>query len=399
MTTAPDSPAPAFARPDIPGRGEPDTGGRYPMLFEVECPERLNRWKTAFRLILILPVLVFAWAVSGIGSAVLFAGWVAVSIRRSYPAWLFSAGTSWAAYSARLNAYGALLTDKYPSFDRDAYPVRLEYPEPPHGRLSRWRVFLWKLILLIPHFFVLFFLTIAALFVVLVAWFAILFTGRYPRGMFNFVTGVQRWSFRLFGYFASYNDRYPPYSLSPDAGPASSPATVVSGVAGGLLGVAIVAALTTFAVLLYQPRDVDVDYQALLSGKPAKALGFPAIGDPHRVVFLEQAIDPAPGVLGATRKPGQRFVTFRLAVHTRKGHDPAAIALHDFRLKVSGGDSRTFAPISMVLSEGPPPATADSLDDFRAGIVVAFSIPASAEVVSLTFTPEFSRQAIRYDFH
>ena len=91
------------------------------------------------------------------------------------------------------------------------YPARfdVEYPE----RLSRWKIFV-KWLLVLPHLIVLVFLAIAANVVVIIAWFAILFTGRYPRGMFDFVAGVIRWWIRVQSYAHwLMTDRYPPFSL------------------------------------------------------------------------------------------------------------------------------------------------------------------------------------------
>jgi hypothetical protein len=115
----------------------------------------------------------------------------------------------------RITAYIFLLRDEYPSVDDEqAVHVEVFYPDAPSD-LNRWLP-LVKWFLAIPHFIVLFFLDIAAVVVVIIAWFAILFTGRYPRGMFDFVTGVMRWSLRVTAYaFLLTTDRYPPFSLAP----------------------------------------------------------------------------------------------------------------------------------------------------------------------------------------
>lgn len=96
--------------------------------------------------------------------------------------------------------------------DRPPYPVRLEGELDPG--VGRW-LWLVKWLLAIPHFIVLFFLSIAAFVSVVIAWFAILFTGRYPRGLFDFVEGVFRWWTRVVAYaFVLVTDEYPPFSLS-----------------------------------------------------------------------------------------------------------------------------------------------------------------------------------------
>jgi hypothetical protein len=115
-------------------------------------------------------------------------------------------------WNQRANAYIYLLRDEYPPFSLDAgeYAVTYEvdYPE----RLSRWKIFV-KWLLAIPHFIILFFLDFVTLVMLVIAWFAILFTGRYPRGLFDFVVGVTRWNQRANAYIYLLRDEYPPFSL------------------------------------------------------------------------------------------------------------------------------------------------------------------------------------------
>lgn len=196
----------------------------------------------------------------------LLAGWIAVFLRRSYPSWLFAGLTGYLGFEARLGAYLALLTDRHPSFERAGSAVLLEYDVPAAGQLSRWRVLLWRAILLVPQGIVGIALGLAWLVLVVIAWFAILLTGRYPRGLFDFVVGVHRWYYRAVGYFASLNDRYPPFALPPDAGPAERSTTVIAGVLGGLLTAAAAGRIVTVAVLAAQPKDVELRYANLLGG-------------------------------------------------------------------------------------------------------------------------------------
>ena len=113
-----------------------------------------------------------------------------------------------------MGAYLALMDDRYPATD-EHQSVHLDYPYPDAQRdLNRWLP-LVKWLLAVPHYIVLFFLWIAALVVVIVVWFAILFTGRYPRGLFDFVEGVIRWHNRVIAYaWVLATDRYPPFRLS-----------------------------------------------------------------------------------------------------------------------------------------------------------------------------------------
>ena len=200
----------------------------YPLTFSVDYPDRdLNRVTTGFRLILAIPLLLLL-ALFGLGrpgfgghplggvSLLLFLPVVALLVlRHKYPRWWFDFNLMLLRLETRITSYLFLLRDEYPSVD-DAQAVHVEvvYPDAPN-ELNRWLP-LVKWFLAIPHFIVLFFLDIAAIVVVVIAWFAILFTGRYPEGMFDFVVGVMRWSLRVTAYaFLLVTDRYPPFSLAP----------------------------------------------------------------------------------------------------------------------------------------------------------------------------------------
>jgi hypothetical protein len=151
----------------------------------------------------------------GAGGLLVAAPLLMILFRQKYPRWWFDWNLELMRFSNRVGAYLALLNDRYPSTDEHQY-VRLDFPYPDARRdLNRWLP-LVKWLLAIPHYIVLVFLWLAALVVVILAWFAILFTGRYPRGMFDFVVGVGRWTVRVIAYaFALVTDRYPPFRLSP----------------------------------------------------------------------------------------------------------------------------------------------------------------------------------------
>jgi hypothetical protein len=203
----------------------------YPVRFSVDYPDRpLNRLTTFFRLVVAVPILVVLGTVSGetwtwsfgrrsfalasAGGLVFAAPLLLIVFRQKYPRWWFDWNLELQRFTTRVGVYLALMDDRYPSTDEEQ-SVHLIYTYPDARRdLNRWLP-LVKWLLAIPHYIVLFFLWIAAIVVVLVAWFAILFTGRYPRGMFDFVEGVIRWSNRVTGYaFTLVTDRYPPFSLS-----------------------------------------------------------------------------------------------------------------------------------------------------------------------------------------
>jgi Domain of unknown function (DUF4389) len=211
---------------EIPGEG------RYPVQFSVEYPDRqLDRLTTAFRLIVAIPILIVAATIEGGGGSVA-SGQHAVAVgmgggllflppllmivfRQKYPRWWFDWNVELLRFSNRIVTYLALTSDRYPSTDEHQWvELDLPYPDAKHG-LNRWLP-LVKWLLAIPHLIVLVFLWIASIVAVVIAWFAILFTGRYPRGLFDFVIGVVRWGNRVIGYaFILVTDEYPPFRLRP----------------------------------------------------------------------------------------------------------------------------------------------------------------------------------------
>ena len=206
----------------------------YPAALDVDYPDRqLNRLTTFFRAFTIIPIAIVLSSVSGatqvyngggasehatvivIGAGgLLFAGpLLMILFREKYPRWWFDWNLELTRFSTRVSVYGALLDDRYPSTD-DHQGVHLDigYPDVPND-LNRWLP-LVKWLMAIPHFILLGFLFLAAFVSVVIAWFAILFTGRYPRSLFDFVVGVARWTLRVSAYaILLTTDRYPPFSL------------------------------------------------------------------------------------------------------------------------------------------------------------------------------------------
>jgi hypothetical protein len=205
-------------------------GPAYPVQFAVDYPDHsLNRLTSVFRIVAALPILLVLVWVSGSGAiwsrggqdvavgagGVLFFGpLLMILFRRKYPRWWFDWNVELQRFSSRVVVYLALMDDRYPSTD-EQQSVHLDYVYPEVARdLNRWAP-LVKWLLVIPHLVVLLFLWIAAIAVVIAAWFAILFTGRYPRRMFDFVEGVIRWDQRVIAYaLVLTTDRYPPFSLA-----------------------------------------------------------------------------------------------------------------------------------------------------------------------------------------
>ncbi len=204
----------------------------YPVHFSVDYPDRaLDRLTTFFRLFVAIPILIVLGAVAGgtwqstsggktsavaagTGGLLFFAPLLMILFRQKYPRWWFDWNLELLRFSNRVSAYLALLDDRYPATD-EQQSVHLDFPYPDVPRdLNRWLP-LVKWFLAIPHYIVLVFLNLGLIVAVIVAWFAILFTGRYPRGLFNFVVGVFRWNNRVVGYAALLvTDQYPPFRLT-----------------------------------------------------------------------------------------------------------------------------------------------------------------------------------------
>jgi Domain of unknown function (DUF4389) len=210
----------------------PSVPTSYPARLEVDYPAEHNRMTTFFRIVLVIPIAIIYCVLTaggtgtandgghavtttsgGITSGLFLATLLMIVFRQRYPRWWFDFAVQLARFGARVAAYVVLLSDRYPSTveEQDVH-LELDYPDAERD-LNRWLP-LVKWLLAIPHYVVLVFLSIGAFFAVVVAWFAILFTGSYPRGLFDYVVGVGRWWLRVEAYaFLLLTDRYPPFSL------------------------------------------------------------------------------------------------------------------------------------------------------------------------------------------
>jgi hypothetical protein len=206
--------------------------GPYADRLTNDYPERIDRVTTFFRLIWVIPIAIVLGVITGSGTqmvtaagehivgagggllaALAFATALMIVVRMRYPRWWFDFARELTRFGARVGAYVALLTDRYPStVEEQSVHLEIEYPEVDRD-LNRWLP-LVKWFLAIPHYVALIVLIIGAALAIVIAWFAILMTGRYPKPLFNYVVGVGRWSLRVNAYaFLLVTDRYPPFSL------------------------------------------------------------------------------------------------------------------------------------------------------------------------------------------
>lgn len=205
----------------------------YPARLDIDYPAKLSRLTTFFRLILIVPILVImslltatgnetvisatgevtTRSVGGISGGLWFATVLMILFRRRYPQWWFNFARELERFGARIVAYLTFLTDRYPStVEEQAVHLEIDYPDVERD-LNQWLP-LVKWFLAIPHYVVLTVLLVIAFISTFFAWIAIIFTGRYPKSLFNYIVGVFRWALRVQAYaFLLVTDRYPPFSL------------------------------------------------------------------------------------------------------------------------------------------------------------------------------------------
>lgn len=209
----------------------------YPVRLNVDYPEQRDRLSVLLRLILIIPIVVVFVALSGgsgnatevrsdetrdewrtertgagFGGVLVVPTALMLLFRRKYPRWWFEWNRELSRFGARLGAYALLLRDEYPSTDEEQ-SVHLAVDEPDAAQLNRWLP-LVKWLLAIPHYVVLVFLLVGLVVTTFVGWLAVIVAGQYPRGLFDYAVGVERWCYRVSGYaFLLVTDRYPPFSL------------------------------------------------------------------------------------------------------------------------------------------------------------------------------------------
>lgn len=354
----------------------------YPVTFEVEYPEQLGRLSTFFRLLLAIPILIVLYL---LGQGLIWAYWVGVLVRGRPVRWLFDANVAVLRFTFRSYAYFLLLTDRYPPFDGE-WQVRYEVDHP--ERLSRWRLVIWKTVTVIPHLIVLSFLFIGVAFAVFLAWFAVLFTGRYPRGLHAFVTGSLRWSARVFAYWMSLTDEFPSFSLSADVGPAYFSTYVISVIFGWLI---VLASIGGFSALIAWPGDtveVTVSYRQLLQGEASAAaevsdmeVTLVAVQDPY--VFADEIYVP---------EEGDRFVLFVVAQRNERDYD-VGVYKSDFQMKDSQGER--LEPFLVTLGGLQPPRILSAGEEGIAGVM--FEVDEDAQPTELKYTPSFGfKQRVKF---
>jgi len=355
----------------------------YPLRFDVEYPESLSRLSTAFRLILAIPQLLIVYALGTVVGLVTFISWFAILFTKRYPKGLFDLVVSFNRWSANVYAYIALLRDEYPPFSTDpgryAVVYDVAYPE----TLNRWLIFV-KWLLVVPHQIVLGVLGLLAGVFGMIAWFAILFTGRFPRGLFDYIAGLLRWYLRVSAYSGLLTDKFPPYSGRADAGPASGRAIAWSAVLAPFALAAYVGVyLAIFALSIgsfTETHEVDLTYREVVRGEFS-----PTVDVEGTQVTLLDAEDPAtvPGFRRAAS--GHHLVTFELSIRNVDATF-TTLSAGAFDLTDTGGNDH-----SPLLVDDRGVINYDQLARGQSAIVmVTFEIRNGRDPAELTYSPGFA---------
>jgi hypothetical protein len=354
----------------------------FPVRLEADYPGRLSRLSTFFRLILAIPILVVLYL---LGQGVIWVYWIGILVRGRPVRWLFDASVAILRFTFRAYAYFLLLTDRYPPFDGE-WQVRcdVDYPE----RLSRWKLVIWKTVTVIPHAVVLALVAIAVMVVVVIAWFAVLFTGRYPEGLHGFVSGWLRWSARAWAYWASLTDEFPSFSFSADVGPGSSTTYVISAVLGWVIVLAWAAGIGTFLAWPGQTKEVTVSYDQLLQGQASAAV------EVFDVEVTLLAAGELPSDERAVFQPeeGNRFVQFALRLNN--GSDSGArVEKGDFRLTDSLGERRGPFVVTIDGRFAPRQVKADK----EGNVWIVFEVDEDAQPAELRYDLSFGfKQGVKF---
>jgi hypothetical protein len=363
--------------PVVAPSGAEPVPGAYPLHYTVPYPEKLSRLLIFVKWLLAIPHFIIVAALGYAAAAVTVVAFFAILFTGRYPRGLFNLVVGINRWSANVTAYTYLFRDEYPPFSLDPgrYPVDYDVPYP--DRLSRWLIWV-KWLLVIPHQVVVGLLSIVGFFFGFIAWFAILFTGRYPRGLFNFNVGLQRWILRIGAYSGLLRDEFPPYSKRADAGPGSRRAIILSAIFGVIIAVTGVALYVVAIVALSgESKTVEVSYDRVMAGEdtaPTEVNG--------TVVVLESAEDPFEDASLGPADGGDRFVAFGVSIR----NDDSLITLVDevsFWLYDDDGDRH--GPVAMTSV----PTVEDSLleEDEQARVTIVFEIDSADDPETLVYSP------------
>jgi small-conductance mechanosensitive channel len=192
----------------------------YPVDIQLDAPLEVARWRVIGNPILAIPHVIIAEALLLVAYILSVIGWFAILFTGKLPDFIFDFTAMSFRYFWRATSYQYWMREPYPPFDFETTadedgldpPTRyvVQAPDGPRNRLT---VF-FRGLLVIPHYIALMFVGIAAYVVIIIGFFAVLFTGAWPQGLRDFMVGVQRWGVRVGAYLFLMTDEYPPFSLT-----------------------------------------------------------------------------------------------------------------------------------------------------------------------------------------
>ncbi len=403
-------PPPPPVQPPYASSPPPPPQGRqanYPATLEIE-PRDMNRVTTFFRGFLLFPVAVVLHLVATLSVSTIYVARLATFYTRKHPSWLFSAQAGSTAYTTRAMAYALLLTDQFPSFSQEPHTaVQVGFDGERQGTYSRWKGITFRVIACTPHFFVLVILLGIAWFLLTpIGWFAILFTGRYPRGLFNFVEGILRLWVRVTSYVTLLHDQFPPYAMSADASPVKGGGVIASAAGGLVLGGGTLALFIAASIAGSRPTVEEVDYARLLEGDDQVSVSFrPSLAGEDEFIELTllQAYDPADELLLLIEPSNrQRVVVFEWRVTSRSSGDTTVTGGYArlvYEAENENGDLEESTQYAVLFIADNQANGVILPEDERTTALAAFVIPADAEPVHLYYQGGFANtKAVRYDF-
>ena len=191
----------------------------YPATFTFDPPDTIARWRVVGNIVLAIPHLIVAYVLNIVAEVLAFVAWILGVFTGKVPEGILGVIAMCLRYSTRASVYASFLKEEYPPFTfattladpGDDPRVRVNFAAETEGR-NRLTIF-FRILLAIPHIIVISLISLVALFVYVIAWFAVLFTGKWPTGLRNFVIGLTRWNTRLNSYMYLLTDEYPPFSF------------------------------------------------------------------------------------------------------------------------------------------------------------------------------------------
>ena len=363
----------------------------HPVEFDVAYPERLSRWRIFIKWLFAIPQLIVVYLLTIVAEILTFLAWFRVLFTGRYPKSFFEFTSGTLRWQANVYAYLWLLRDEYPPFSWEPGEYSVTLTIPPAERQSRFRLFI-RIFAVIPNLIALEFVLFAAFFTTFIAWWAILFTARYPRALFRFAVGALRWHERMTAYLFLLRDEYPPYSVKATARPGNE---VVSAVVGAPLFAAYVALslLPLFTSVTGGGSTTRVAYSALADHR---LLSAPATAKSSSLrVELVDFADPAaaPAWSKTEVNAGERLVGFRVTAE-KNGFWPTFFTPYLFFARDCSGN--TYAVDADATSEASS-AFRVFLSGGHEDAEVYFDVPVNERVCELRYAGSFGRM-IRFVF-